>query len=120
MAKTAVVMMAADDYPEGRGRMTTFLATAADLGAEAELYFHGAGVTWLATFDAGEHPFAQAYGERFDSIKDHIVGACNFCTNVRFQVQDSAQRLGIPIVGEDGQHHSLAGVISSGASVITF
>ena len=53
MAQTALVMMAADDYPEGRGRMTTLLTTALELGDEVDVYFHGAGVNWLATFDAG-------------------------------------------------------------------
>ena len=120
MAQTALVMMAADDYPEGRGRMTTLLTTALELGDEVDVYFHGAGVNWLATFDAGEHPFAQAYGPRFEELKPRIVGTCNFCTNVRFNVGDSADRLGIPVLGAEGEHHSLADMIRSGATVITF
>ena len=69
MAQTALVMMADDDYPEGRGRMTTLLTTANELGGDATVYFHGAGVNWLKTFAANEHPFAKAYGERFEAVK---------------------------------------------------
>ena len=120
MATTALVMMADDDYPEGRGRMTTLLTTALELGDDADVYFHGAGVNWLATFDAGEHPFAKAYGPRFEEMSPRIAGTCNLCTNVRFEVGDSARRLGIPILGNEGEHHSLAEVVRSGAMLVTF
>ena len=120
MARTALVMMAGDDYPEGRGRMAHLLTTAGGLGGDTEIYFHGAGVNWLATFDLRDHPFTKAYGESFDAVKTQIAGACNFCTNVRFEVGESAARLGAPVLGDEGQHHSLADVIASGATVITF
>ena len=120
MDRTALVMMADSDHAEGRGRMTTLLTLANDLGEQSDIYFHGAGVNWLAAFDAREHPFTQAYGERFDGVRDRMVGACNFCATVRFEVADSAERLGIPIVGDAGQHHSLGEVVRSGAQLITF
>ena len=120
MAQTALVMMADDDYPEGRGRMTTLLTTANELSGDATVYFHGAGVNWLKTFAANEHPFAKAYGERFEAVKPRIAGACNFCANVRFDAGEAAASLGIPILGAEGEHHSLADVIRSGATVITF
>ena len=120
MAHTALVMMAADDNPEGRGRMVHLMTTAADLGTDAEIFFHGAAVNWLAAFDQREHPFTQAYDEKSDAIRDQIVGACNFCTNARFEVGDSADRLGVAILGEEGQHHSIANILASGATVITF
>ena len=116
----ALVMMANDDTPEGRGRMTHLLATAVDLGPEVEIYFHGAGVNWLAAFHQRDHPFTQAYGDRFDAVLDRIAGACNFCTTVRFEVADSAEALGVPIVGDEGLHHSLAEVINAGTTVLTF
>ena len=120
MAHTALVMMASDDNPEGRGRMVHLMTTAADLGADAEIYFHGAAVNWLAVFDQRQHPFAEAYGDKFDAMKHQIVGACNFCTNVRFEMGESAAHLGVTILGEEGQHHSIADLLRSGATVITF
>lgn len=55
-----------------------------DADAEVAVYLHGAGVNWATAFATREDNFTQHYGELFDSVKPLIVGACNFCANVRF------------------------------------
>ena len=34
---------------------------------------------------------------KFNDIKDHILGACNFCTTGRFKVGDSVEAMGIDL-----------------------
>lgn len=123
MDRYALVVMAAADSPEGRGRMVHMLETARGLraaGKHFEIWLHGAGVSWASVFDAGEERFAQAYGPLFAQVKDSIAGACDFCTDGRFQVGDAVRRLGIEVVGGEGRHHTAADLIGDGASIITF
>ena len=102
---TALVMLAAPGNPEANGRMVHMLTSATNLreaGEEVALYFHGAGVNWATDFHVREDRFTQAYGEKFDSLKPLIAGACNFCTNVRFGQTEAMEALGIGMLGPDG------------------
>jgi hypothetical protein len=122
MNRVLLTALGASDTPEGRGRMAHLITTAIDLEAAqvpVEVYFAGIGVTWLAAFDGREHPFTQHYGDRFDAIRPSIIGACDFCTSVRFKTADSAARLGIPLLG-DGGHASLASKLVEGFQIVNF
>ena len=123
MQKIAIVVMSASDTPEGRGRMVHALYNAnafKDAGDEVKIIFDGIGVTWLGEFAKRDHPFTKNYGPKFDAVKDKILGACNFCSNVRFEVGDTVKELGIDFLGEDGSHHSLRDLIADGFQIITF
>lgn len=122
MSKFLLISLGASDVPEGRGRMAHLLTTANDLreaGADVKVYFAGTGVTWLDAFDKREHPFTRHYGDRFDNIRPLIVGACDFCTSVRFKLAGAATNLEIPLLG-DGGHQSLAPMLLEGYQVINF
>jgi DNA-binding transcriptional LysR family regulator len=119
----AVVVLADSDTPGGRGRMVHALKTAQALregGADVGIHFHGVGVTWLEVFDVREHPFAQHYGPAFDKVQDLMVGACNFCTNGRFDMSEHAKSLGVPIEGPEGEHHTIAELVLSGTQILSF
>lgn len=81
---------------------------------------HGIGVTWLAAFDARYDAFTRHSGGLFDEARQAMGGACDFCTNRRFGVTESAGRLGVPIVGGDGEHHTIAALALDGWQVLTF
>ena len=107
----AVIVMADEATPEGRGRIIHALTTARDLasaGEHVEVYFDGIGVTSLTAFVARDNPFTENYGELFDSIRPLISGACDFCTRRRFDAAGAAEALGVAIVGGHDAHHSLA------------
>ena len=125
MSRYAVVVMSehSEGNPGGQGRMIHALSAVKefkDAGTEVSLWFHGIGVTWLAAFDARYDAFTRHYGPLFDEIKDTIGGACDFCTNKRFGVAESAGRLGVSTVGGDGQHHTVASLALDGWQVLTF
>ena len=125
MAKYAVVVMSehGEPNPGGQGRMVHALSTVKafkEAGEDVTLWFHGIGVTWLAAFDSRYDPFTRRYGPLFDEVRDAIGGACDFCVKQRFGVRESAEHLGVPIVGGDGQHHTLAALALDGWEVLTF
>jgi len=120
---TALVMMTDPGNPEANGRMVHWMMTAAALrdgGEDVALYLHGAGVNWATAFAVREDKFTQHYGERFDDVKPLIVGACNFCSNVRFDQTEALAQLEIGVVGADGAHHTVADVVLAGDRVVTF
>ena len=123
MQKVAIVILSDSETPEGRGRMVHALHVAKELKDaqdEVKLIFDGIGVKWLDAFAKRDHPFTKNYGPVFDAIKDNILGACNFCSTVRFEVGDAVQTLGITLLGDDGHHHGLRGLIAEDYQIITF
>lgn len=125
MARYAVVVMSehSEANPGGQGRMVHALSAVKafkEAGEEVTLWFHGIGVTWLAAFDSRYDQFTRHYGGLFDEVKDAIGGACDFCTRTRFGAAESTERLGVPVVGGDGQHHTVAALVRDGWQVFTF
>ncbi len=49
-----------------------------------------------------------------------IGGACNFGAATRFGAGDAAKRLGVPLLGEPGGHHTVAALVAEGYQPITF
>jgi len=125
MAKYALVVMAehGEANPGGQGRMLHAMNTARELHAAGEevcVWFHGIGVTWLTAFDVRDHKYTQVYGPLFDEIQDLIAGACDFCASRRFDAAASAERLAVPLVGGDGEHHTVASLVRDEWQVLTF
>jgi hypothetical protein len=125
MSKYAVVVMSehSEGNPGGQGRMVHALSTVKafqQAGEEVSLWFHGVGVAWLGAFDARYDAFTRNYGDLFDDVRGAIGGACDFCATKRFGVGESAERLGIPIVGGEGDHHTVAQLVRDGWDVLTF
>lgn len=123
MAKYAILMLSADDYPEGRGRMAHAMVTAEGLlskGHDVKILFQGQGVQWLRTWQQMEHPFAKNYRERFERIRPHIAGACAFCTDGRFKVGEEVRALDVSIRGADGGHDDMGDLIEEGYQLVTF
>ncbi len=125
MASYAIVVMSesGEDHPGGQGRMLHAMHAARELRAAGEdvtMWFHGVGVTWLSAFDAQEDRYTQVYRPLFDEICDLIAGACEFCAVTRFDAGASATNLGVPLLHGDGEHHTIATLISRGHQVITF
>ena len=122
MSKVAIVVFAASDTPEGRGRMVHAMYSAREFkeaGDEVKLIFDGIGVTWLDAFAKRDDQFTQHYGETFDAVKDTIMGACNFCAMVRFDIKDTVKSEGYTLLGEEGGHHSFRDLIADGYQIIT-
>lgn len=125
MAKYALVVMAehGEAHPGGQGRMLHAMYAARDLraaGEEVSVWFHGIGVTWLTAFEARDDKYTQVYGPLFDEIRDLVGGACDFCASRRFAAAESADRLGVPLAGGDGEHHTVAALVRDGWQVISF
>ncbi len=125
VAKYAIVVTSehSEGNPGGQGRMVHALSAAKEFkeaGEEVTLWFHGVGVTWLAAFEARYDQFTRHYGGLFDELRDSIGGACDFCAKKRFGVAESAERLGVPAVGGEGQHHTIATLVRDGWKVFTF
>jgi hypothetical protein len=125
MAKYAIVVMSehGEGNPGGQGRMVHALSAARsfkDAGEDVTVWFHGVGVTWLSVFDSRYDAFAKHYGGLFDSLRDCMGGACSFCTVKRFGSTESAERLGVPVVGPDDGHHTIADLVAQGHQVFTF
>ena len=111
--------------PQGRGKVAHTLTNALalkDAGHDVRVLFEGQGVEWLKLFEAREDGFTEGYGERFDEAHrlGLLTGACNFCASVRFKVSDSAERLGVPLFGEEGEHGSLVPLLEDGWQVLSF
>ena len=119
----AVVVLAPEDTPEGRGRILHAFVTARDLteaGEDVEVYFDGIGVTVLTAFLEPSNNFTENYRPLFDSIHPLIAGACDFCARIRFDAADAAEAFGVPFLGGEDKHHSLAGLLQAGSTVTTF
>ena len=125
MEKYALVVMSetGEAHPGGQGRMLHALKAAEDfksVGVPVNMFFHGIGVTWVTAFDGRADRFTQAYGPLFDNVRDTIGGACHFCAATRFDASESAARLGVPLLGEPGEHHTVAALVADGFRPIVF
>jgi len=123
--KYALIVMSehGDEHPGGQGRMIHALKAAQEFkaaGVPAGLFFHGIGVQWLTLFETRPDRFTQNYGPLFDEVRDLIVGACHFCAATRFGAGEAAARLGVPLLGAPGDHHSLAAIVAAGYEPIIF
>jgi hypothetical protein len=110
-------------YPGGQGRMVHALRAAKEFkaaGVPCRIYFHGIGVLWLNAFESRSDKFTQHYGSLFDEVRNTIAGACHFCAATRFGAGEAAERLGVPLVGDPGDHHTVAAVIAEGYQPIIF
>lgn len=119
MEKYALVVMSetGELHPGGQGRMLHTLEAAKDFktaGVPVSMFFHGIGVTWLTAFEERADKFTQVYGPLFDEVRDTIGGACHFCAATRFGAGDSAGRLGVPLLGGPGDHHTVAALVADG------
>jgi hypothetical protein len=125
MDRFALVVMSesGEEHPGGQGRMLHALTAAADFrkaGTEARIFFHGIGVLWLPAFETPTDRFCEHYGPLFESVRDMIGGACNFCAATRFGAGDAAQRMGVPLLGEPGGHHTVGTLAVEGYQPIVF
>ena len=123
--KYALVVMSdhGDDHPGDQGRMLHALKAAQEFkaaGVTAHLFFHGIGVQWLTEFEKRSDKFTQHYGPLFDEVRDTIGGACHFCAATRFGAGESAERMGVPLMGAPGDHHSVAALVAEGYQPIIF
>jgi hypothetical protein len=125
MAKYAIVVMSehGEGTPGGQGRMIPALSAAKafrDSGDDVTLWFHGVGVTWLSAFEARYDAFTRNYGPLVDELRPSMRGACSFSTAKRFGSAESAERLGVPLVGPEGGHHTVADLVTDGRQVFIF
>ena len=123
--KYALIVMSegGNEHPGGQGRMLHALKAAQAFraaGVPVRLYFHGIGVHWLSLFETRPDKFTQTYGPLFDEVRDLIAGACHFCAVTRFGVGDAVDHLGLPLVGEPGDHHTLAAIVAEGYQPLIF
>jgi hypothetical protein len=121
--KHAVVILAPEVTPEGRGRILHAFYTARDLaqqGVTVEIYLDGIGVTILTAFAEPDNTFTTNYTPLFNEIRPLIRGTCDFCSRKRFDASAGAEALGVPFKGGDGEHHTLAPLIQDGYQVHTF
>lgn len=119
----AIVVMAAEETPEGRGRILHAFYTARDLAKNGEtvaVFFDGIGVTCLTAFTERSNPFTKNYGPLFDEVLPLVAGACDFCARRRFDAADAADSLGISLLGGEDHHHSLAGLPVDSWQITTF
>lgn len=118
--KYAIVLMAPEETPDGRGRLLHAFTTCRDLaeaGADVEFYFDGIGVECLTAFRAGENPFSEHYVKLFNQVLP-FSKACGVCCK-HFRADNAAEALGVEMVSLD-EHRSLAPLILDGYRVITF
>jgi predicted peroxiredoxin len=123
--KYAIIVMSenGEEHPGGQGRMVHALKTAKEFkaaGVPVKMFFHGIGVQWLTMFDTKPDKFTQNYGPLFDEVRDTIGGACHFCAATRFGAGEAAERLGVPLLGKPGDHHTIASVVADGYQPIVF
>jgi hypothetical protein len=123
MSKYAILVTSASDTPEGRGKMAHALITGQDIianGGEVKYLYQGIGVTWLKAFNTQEHPFTTHYLDKFNDMKPYIMGACNFCTNGRFDVGDDVREMGVEILGNNGEHFGVGDLVMHGYQLLSF
>jgi len=121
--KIAIVVLSDTEHPGGHGRFIHALIAAQEMkkaGRDFEFLFEGIGVTWLKHLQLRDHPVVQHYGQIFDEIHDHVLGACNFCTTKRFEVRESADALKVPMLGAEGEHFSVGSLLDDGYSILNY
>lgn len=119
----ALVVMAPEETPEGRGRILHALHTAQDLAAAqqtVQVFFEGIGVTCLTAFEKSDNAFTQNYADLFSEVLPMVAGACDFCARRRFDAADAAGKLGVELLGGTDRHHSLATLLIDSWVVTTF
>ncbi len=118
--KYAIVLMAPESTPDGRGRLLHAYTTAIDLyktGAAVEFYFDGIGVENITAFDDKENPFSQHYVYLFEQVLP-FAKACGVCAR-HFKADRAADNLNIELVSSEN-HRSLAQFMLEGYNVVTF
>ncbi len=121
--KTAIILFSDTEHPGSHGRFIHAFTAAKELkdaGRDFKVVFEGIGVTWLGALHLRDHPVAKAYGHLFDEVRDHVMGACYFCTTKRFEMGDSAEALGIPMLTGHGEHFSIGTLVDEGYQIITY
>lgn len=123
--KYALIVMSenGEEHPGGQGRMLHALKAAKEFkaaGVPVKLFFHGIGVQWLNMFETRPDKFTQNYGPLFDEVREAIAGACHFCAATRFGAGEAAERMGVPLLGKPGDHHTVAALIAEGYQPIIF
>ena len=118
MAKAAIVVLADTESSGDLGRVVNALTTAKELkeaGDEVTIVFDGAGTKWIKALSSKEHKYAPL----FDSVKDRIAGACDYCARA-FGVRREVESAGVPLLSELEQHPSIRTLLVEGYEVITF
>lgn len=116
----AIILMAPEETPDGRGRLLHAFTTARDLaaaGANVEFYFDGIGVECLTAFHTRDNPFSEHYVKLFDQVRP-FAKACGVCAK-HFNADMAANSLGIEMLSHE-EHRSAAQLILDGYQVITF
>ena len=75
MLKIAIILLAAQDTPEGAGRMANALTTAQEFqeaGDDVRLTFDGAAVTWVPRLTDPD----EKYFRLFETVRPVVSGAC--------------------------------------------
>ena len=112
-----------EEHPGGQGRMLHALKAAKEfkaVGVPVKMFFHGIGVQWIDAFDKRPDEFTRHYGPLFDEVRDTIAGACHFCATDRFGAGEAAGHLGVPLLGQPGDHHTVAAIVTQGYQPIIF
>lgn len=118
MPKIAIILLAAQDTPEGTGRMANALATTLEFheaGDAVRLVFDGAGVTWVPRLTDPD----EKYSRLFESVRPAVTGACLYCARA-YGVKGAIDEAGVSLVSEFKDHPSVRGLIADGFQVITF
>ncbi len=118
MLKVAIILLAANDTPEGAGRMANALTAAKefhDAGDDVALIFDGAGVTWIPVLADAE----QKYHRLFADVREAVRGACLYCSRA-YGVKDAVEAAGVPFLDDFRDHPSLRSLVADDYQVITF
>jgi hypothetical protein len=118
LPKVAIILLAANDTPEGTGRMANALTTALEFheaGDEVRLMFDGAGVTWIPRLTDAE----EKYSRLFERVRPVVAGACLYCARA-YGVKDAVEEADVPFVSDFKDHPSVRGLVTGGFQVITF
>lgn len=118
--KVAIVLMAPESTPDGRGRLLHAFSTAIDAiesGADVEFFFDGIGVECITAFHEKANPFSEHYSKLFDQVLPHAT-ACGVCAK-HYGAEDAAKEVGVELVSHE-THRSLAQLVLEGASIVSF
>ncbi len=118
MSKAAIVVLADTETSGELGRIVNALTTAKEFkeaGDEVAIVFDGAGTKWIGELSESDHK----YSGLFESDRDRIDGACEYCSNV-YGVRKQVEDVGVDLLGDYEQHPSLRSYMNNGYQVITF
>ena len=118
MAKAAIVVLADTETSGEFGRVVNALTTVKEFrgsGDDVTLVFDGAGTKWIPELSKADHKYHQL----FDSVRDRIHGACEYCANA-YGVREEVESNGVALLDEYDQHPSLHSYVVEGYQVITF